>query len=160
MARKGKSTVEIVTELALPVAERLGVEVWDVRFEKEGSAWYLRILIDKEDGSLTIDDCVEMNRAMDTLLDEVDPIEPSYNLEVSSPGIERDLTKRWHRERYLGEQVRLRLYRAQNGKREYIGTLEEVTDEGIVLRVEGETIPFDNKDITWLRVYYDFDAGE
>ncbi len=160
MAKKGKNTVEIVTELAQPVAERLGVELWDVRFEKEGSAWYLRILIDKPDGSLNIDDCVEMNRAMDTLLDEADPIEQSYNLEVSSPGIERDLPKRWHRERYLGEPVRLRLYRARDGRREFIGTLESVTDEGIVLMLEEGPVSFDNKDITWLRVYYDFDAGE
>ena len=92
MASKGKggNTVNAVWEIAEPIANGLGYELWDVRFEKEGANWYLRIFIDKEDG-ISINDCVDMSHAIDKPLDEADPIEQSYCLEVCAPGLERDL---------------------------------------------------------------------
>ena len=96
------NTVEVVTALAKPVVEQMGLQLWDVRFEKEGASWYLRIFIDKE-GGVTIDDCENLSRAMDQILDDADPISQSYYLEVSSPGIGRDLVRPWHFQRYLGQ---------------------------------------------------------
>ena len=88
MAEKKPSTVQIVTDLVSPFAEALGLSLWDVRYEKEGAGWYLRIFIDKP-GGVNIDDCEALSRAVDAPLDEADPIPESYTLEVSSPGIER-----------------------------------------------------------------------
>ena len=112
MASKGKggSTVAAVTAIAQPIAERLGLRLWDVRFVKEGADWFLRVFIDK-DGGVGIDDCVAMSHALDKPLDEADPIEQSYCLEVSSPGTDRELTRPAHFEACLGERVRARLIR-------------------------------------------------
>ena len=91
MAEKKKTktnTVEAVTELVEPIVQEMGLQLWDVRFLKEGAQWYLRIFIDKDSG-VTIDDCENVTRAVDEPLDALDPIEQNYILEVSSPGIER-----------------------------------------------------------------------
>ncbi len=93
MAVSGKmNTAQACTKIAEPVAEELGLMLWDVRFEKEGSGWYLRFFIDK-DGGVNIEDCENFSRKIDKVLDDADPIEQSYILEVSSPGIERNLIK-------------------------------------------------------------------
>ena len=106
--KKGGNVVTAVWALAEPLAEQLGLILWDVRFVKEGANWYLRIIIDKA-GGVSIDDCVAMNDAIDAPLDEADPIEQSYNLQVCSAGIERELTRPFHFERYMGEKILLRL---------------------------------------------------
>ena len=109
MEEKRKNTESVVWELAEPIAKNIGLILWDVKFLKEGANWYLRIIIDKE-GGIGIDDCVAMNDAIDGPLDELDPIEQSYNLQISSPGIERELVRDFHFERYMGSRVLLRLY--------------------------------------------------
>ncbi len=106
---KKPNTVEVVTALAKPVVEQMGLQLWDVRFEKEGASWYLRIFIDKE-GGVTIDDCENLSRAMDQILDDADPISQSYYFEVSSPGIGRDLVRPWHFQRYLGQDVQVKAH--------------------------------------------------
>ena len=85
MASGKKNTVGIVTDLVRPITDELGLDLWDVRFEKEGSTWYLRIFLDKEEG-VNIDDCENVSRRLSPILDETDPIVQSYTLEVSSPG--------------------------------------------------------------------------
>lgn len=124
MASKGKggNTVSTVWELAEPIAEQLGYELWDVRFEKEGADWFLRIFIDKEDG-ISINDCVDMTHALDAPLDEADPIDQSYCLEVCSPGLERPLKRDSHFEKSIGKPVQVKLIRPLNGERELKGTL-------------------------------------
>ena len=95
MPKNGKpagGVAAVCYALAQPVAEELGLMLWDVRFVKEGATWYLRFIIDKEEG-VGIDDCVAMSRRMDKLLDEADPVPQSYVMEVESPGIERELTR-------------------------------------------------------------------
>ena len=89
MAKKG-STVSAVYSLVKPVADELGFTLWDVRFEKEGGSWFLRIILDKP-GGVDMDDCAEMSRRVDPILDEADPIEQSYYLEVASAGLGREL---------------------------------------------------------------------
>ena len=125
MASKGKggNTVNTVWQLAEPYAKELGLELWDVRFEKEGADWFLRIFIDKE-GGVSIDDCVDMSHAIDKPLDEADPIEQSYCLEVCSPGVERELKRDEHFLKFIGSPVMVKLIRPLENKREYNGILE------------------------------------
>ena len=118
-----KNTVALVEELAAPIAESLGLRIWDVRYLKEGSQWFLRIYIDK-DGGVNINDCEAMSRAIDKPLDELDPIEGEYILEVSSPGIERELIRDRHFEAFIGADVMVRMIRPIEGVgKEFKGVL-------------------------------------
>lgn len=119
-----KNTAAVCEELAAPVAQELGVYIWDTIYEKEGAGWYLRYFIDKDaDGGVTIEECETFSRTMSTLLDEADPIKQSYCLEVGSPGIERKLTKDWHFDKYMGSNVFVRLIRPVEGQRDFCGQL-------------------------------------
>ena len=90
--KKKGGVAQRVWDMALPLAQELGLSLWDVQFVKEGADWFLRIFIDKE-GGVSIDDCVDMTHAIDPVLDREDPIPQEYLLEVSSPGLERKLTR-------------------------------------------------------------------
>lgn len=133
-----KNTVSLVWDIAEPIAEELGLILWDVLFEKEGANYYLRIIIDKE-GGVGIDDCVDMSRALDAPLDEADIIDRQYNLQVSSPGIERKLTRDFHFDCAMGEKVIIRLIRPYENKREFKGVLIDYSENGAV------TIEFDDE---------------
>lgn len=114
---------ERVRELALPVAAELGLELWDVEYLREAGQWYLRVYIDKLEGYVGIDDCERFSRALDPILDEADPIAESYVFEVSSAGAERELKRPGDFQRFLGALVEVRLYRAKDGQKNYVGTL-------------------------------------
>ena len=133
-----KNTAAVVWDIAKPIAESLRLILWDVKFLKEGTKWYLRITIDKEDG-VTIDDCVNMHHAIDKPLDEADPIEQSYNLQVQSPGIERELTRDFHFETYLGEKVWVRLIKPYEGVRDFKGVLLAYDDDSVTISPDNET---------------------
>ena len=135
-----------VFSLIKETVESLGVELWDVRFVKEGASWYLRVFIDKEEG-ITIDDCTDVSHAIDPVIDEADPIDKSYYLEVCSCGLERELVKPEHFKKVLGETVKVKLYKAIDGVKEFTGTLLS-SEENIVLDVDGEKIEFSLKDIS------------
>ncbi|MEG0546434.1 MAG: ribosome maturation factor RimP [Oscillospiraceae bacterium] len=153
MAEKKKNTVAIVWDIAEPIAKELGLILWDVRFQKEGVNWYLRIFIDREDRPVDIDDCVNMSHAMDTPLDEQDPIDQSYSMQVSSPGIERELTRDFHFLKYLGEKVMIKLIHAANEKREYNGILELYDDGLITIKLlNGEKLQFNKKEASWVKL--------
>ena len=114
-----KSTVQKVRELAQPIADELGLFLWDVRFEKEGAMWYLRVLIDK-DGGVDMNDCEAFTRPMNKALDDADPISQSYVLECGSPGLGRELRLPEHFEVCIGDVIRVRLIRPdENGEREF-----------------------------------------
>lgn len=158
---KKPNTVEIVTQLAQPVVEEMGLQLWDVRFEKEGASWYLRLFIDKE-GGVTIDDCENLSRTFDKILDEADPISQSYYFEVSSPGIGRDLVRPWHFERYLGQDVEVKMIRPMQtaqGKnvREFVGTLTKCDEQNVWVTLEGEELSFAKKDAAYIRLYEEID---
>lgn len=138
--------------LAKPIADELGLTIWDIRFEKEGAMWVLLVVIDKE-GGVSIDDCEAMSRPLDKKLDEVDPIEQSYCLEVSSAGIERELTKNWHFETCKGQQIVVRLIRPYNGVREFVGTLLKLEDATVYLSAEDGEYAFRLNDIAVVRLY-------
>ncbi len=145
-----KNIAQTVEKLALPIAEKLGLEIWDVEFVKEGADWFLRVYIDKSDG-ITTDDCELFSRTFDPILDEADPIDKSYCFEVSSPGIERTLTKPEHYERLMGEPLRLSLYKAIDGKKEIIGKLISYGDE-ITVEVDGAEININKKNCAAVRL--------
>lgn len=158
MAKKkqGKNTVEIVRDIAKPIADSLGLDLWDVRFIKEGTQWYLRIFIDKEEG-ISIEDCEAMSRAIDKPLDDVDPINQSYCLEVCSPGIERELVRDEHFERFIGADIKIRLIRANSeGKKELYGKLLNISGNIVQIESEGQSMNIDKKDTASIRLD-DFD---
>lgn len=153
MAEKKKNTVAVVWEIAEPIAKRLGLVLWDVRFLKEGADWYLRIIIDKENDSVGIEDCVAMSQALDEPLDEADPIDQSYSLQVQSPGIERELTRDFHFTTNIGAPVMVRFIRAKDGRREYKGTLEAYDDGQVTVScADGTTLSFDKKETSWIKL--------
>ena len=145
-----KSTVEKAYDLAKPLAESLGVSLWDVVFEKEGASWYLRIFIDKDDG-INIDDCEAFSRPFNKILDEKDFIDQSYIFEVGSPGMGRELKRPEHFEKYIGSPVRVRLIRAADGLKEIIGSLKEYNKESIL--VDEREIKF--SDVAFVKLYDD-----
>ena len=154
MASKGKggNTVNTVWEIAEPIAQSLGLEIWDVRFEKEGADWFLRVFIDKE-GGVSIDDCVDMSHAIDKPLDEADPIEQSYCLEVSSPGLERDLKRDAHFEKSLGEKIMVKLIRPVDGQREFKGTLGSYDNGNFELLLEdGTKLMINKKETSYVKL--------
>ncbi len=149
---KGSNTISKVWEIVEPFAKQLGLEIWDIRFVKEGATHYLRIFIDKE-GGVGIDDCVDLSRAIDKPLDDADPIDCSYCLEVSSPGIERELTRPEHFESQIGKPVKIRLIRALDNQRDFNGKLKDFSNGRITLILENlEEKSFDKKDTSWIRL--------
>ena len=149
---KGGNTVAAVWEIAEPIAEQLGLVIWDIRFVKEGADWFLRIFIDK-DGGVGIEDCENMSRAIDKPLDEADPIEQSYCLEVSSPGLERELTREAHFEACKGEKIKVKMIRAIDGVREFSGVLESCEGMSIVLRLEdGSAMNIEKKETSYIKL--------
>ena len=150
------TTVEIVWKLAEPLAAELGLSVWDVRFLKEGADWFLRIFIDKPDG-IGINDCEAMSRAVNKPLDELDPIDQAYCLEISSPGIDRELVRAEHFTAFLGSTIRVKLIRPmEDGQRVLTGTLQNYQDSTITLHLDGgEDISLAHKDASSVRLVED-----
>ena len=161
MAKAKQNTAQIASELAQPVLLQLGLRLWDVRFEKEGGGWFLRYYIDK-DGGVSINECEQFSRIIDPILDAADPIEQSYCLEVSSPGIERELTKPWHFEENIGRLVTARLIRARDGMREISGTLVSYTNSVAYIQApEGETThAIAKNEAAYIRLQDDFDYSK
>jgi ribosome maturation factor RimP len=112
-----------VFNLIEPTVKAQGVNLWDVKFVKEGASHYLRVFIDKEEG-INIDDCTNVSHAIDPVIDMADPIDTSYYLEVCSPGTERELTREHHFEYGIGKTVTVKLFKALDGKKEFTGVLK------------------------------------
>lgn len=133
------NTEKKILPLLEPIVEEKGLELVDVEFVKEGANWYLRIYIDK-DGGVSIDDCEGVSRALEAKLDETDPIEQAYILEVSSPGIDRPLKKDADFVKFQGEIIDMKLYKALDGKKQYQGKLLGLQDGVISLEEEDGTV--------------------
>lgn len=139
----------------LPVLAEHNFELWDVEYVKEAGTWYLRAYIDKE-GGIAVDDCEVISRILSDWLDQTDFIEDSYILEVSSPGLGRPLKKECDFERSLGEEVEIRLYKAQNKQKEFTGILKAYDKETVTIETaEGELV-FERPDIALIRLAFDF----
>ncbi len=151
MAKANVATV--VKELLTPVIEELGFTVWDVEFAKMGADWHLTITIDHEDG-ITIEDCETVHHAIDPVLDEADPIEDGYYLNVSSPGVERELRTEEHILASIGERCEVRLFKALNGQKVLTGTLAGYADGSITLSQEAGDVVIARSDVAKIRTLY------
>ena len=152
-----KKITELTAELAAPVIAERGCTLWDVEYVKEASTWYLRVLLDKE-GGVDILDCEAVSRRLSDLLDEADPIEGSYTLEVGSAGAERALKRPGDFQRYLGSAVLVKLYRNQDGRKEFPGVLtgyDEATGD-VTITVGKQEMTFAKKDIALVRLRVEF----
>lgn len=146
---------DVVSLLAEPIVAEAGCELWDVEYVREAGEWFLRVYIDKE-GGVSINDCEAVSRPLSDKLDEADPIEGSYTFEVSSAGAERALKKPEHFARMLGEQVEVRLYRAVEGKKSLVGTLEGYADGDVTVRLADGPHTFPKADVAQVKLYVTF----
>ena len=150
-----KSVALHVRELVAPTADELGLKLWDVEYVKEGADYVLRITIDSDEG-ITIDDCERFHRAIDPLLDEADPIESSYRLEVSSPGIERTLTRPEHFRAMQGSEVEVKLYAPIDGVKAFCAILASSDDDSVTFSVGDETLTLGRDKLARVKTVYDF----
>ena len=152
-----KKITELTAELAAPAIAEQGCTLWDVEYVKEAGTWYLRILLDKE-GGVDILDCEAVSRKVSDLLDEVDPIEGSYTLEVGSAGAERVLKRPGDFQRYLESPVLVKLYRNLEGRKDFPGVLK-VYDEAtgdMTITFGNQELTFPKKDIALVRLRVEF----
>ena len=152
-----KKITELTAELAAPAIAEQGCTLWDVEYVKEAGIWYLRILIDKE-GGVDILDCEAISRKVSDLLDEADPIEGSYTLEVGSAGAERALKRPGDFARFLGSPVLVKLYRALDGRKEFTGTLSAYDEASgdVTVTVGKADMTFPKKDVALVRLRVEF----
>ena len=151
---KNLSVEARIENLLEPIINNLGYILYDVQYIKEGKDYYLRITIDK-DGGISIEDCENVNNAIDEPLDEADIIQDSYILEVSSPGIERALRKSWHFEKQLGNNISIKLFKSINKVKEFSGILREYNEENLKLEIDGELVTFDMKDVAVAKTVFE-----
>ena len=142
-----KGIKETVREAIEPTVTELGYRIWDVTYSKIGPDYHLEITIDSDNG-INIEDCERVHCAIDPILDEVDPIEGFYYLEVSSPGVERELRTEEHITLSVGVKVEAKLFTPKDGRKSIVGILSAYTDGVLTITAEDGEIALDRKDIS------------
>lgn len=137
-------------QLIQPVVEANGVELFDVDYVKEGSDWYLRVYIDKE-GGVTIDDCQNVSRAFNEILDRENYIDDQYIFEVSSPGLTRPLKKEKDYEKSIGRMIEIKLFSPVDKSKEYSGVLKEYDKDTVTISIDDVTKTFDRSNLAMIR---------
>lgn len=134
-----------------PSIEDLGYELWGCQYIPQGRHALLRVYIDKENG-IGIEDCERVSHCVSAILDVEDPIKAEYRLEISSPGIPRPLFYVWQYMRYIGESVEIRLLKPLQGQRKFVGMIEAVSDDVLVMKIGESSQEFFFSNITkaWL----------
>ena len=150
-----KNIAEQVWDFLLPVVNNLGYYLWDVEYVKEGADMILRITIDKPEG-VDIEDCEKMARAVDPIIDEADPIEVSYKMEVSSPGIERSLTRPEHFTACMGEKIEVKLYAPIDGKKQIVGILTAADEKTVTVTVDEDTVVLEKSAVAKVSTVFDW----
>lgn len=157
MATEQRSVAAVVYKAVREPVEALGYSIWDLDYVKEGSEWYLRITIDRKEG-VDLDDCEKVLRLVDPIITELDPVEGAYHLEVSSPGLERELRTLDHYKKSLGEEIVLKLFVPVEGRKEWKGRLVSAEEDGTVhLEAENRELTIERKKISRANIYFDFD---
>jgi ribosome maturation factor RimP len=146
-----KNIIDLVSKLAAPIAEAQGCVLWDVEYAKEAGQRFLRVYIDRDEG-VTINQCEAVSRALETLLDEEDPIEEAYILEVSSAGAERALKRPSDFEKFIGSNVAVKLYAAKEGRKEYVGLLKRYSDGDVEIDAANRSMLFKKSEIANVRL--------
>ena len=150
-----KSIKDTVKEAIGPTVSELGYRIWDITYSKIGADYHLEITIDNDEG-INIEDCEKVHRAIDPILDECDPIEGFYYLEVSSPGIERELRTEEHIMLSLGQKAEAKLFSAKDGVKSYVGILSAYEGGEVTLTVGDNEVKLNKNDIAKLTtVYFD-----
>ena len=144
-------TRDELANLLEPSVERLGYELVDLEVRLGGKGGLVRLYIDKPDG-IDLEDCEKVSLAVSALLDVEDPVPGNYNLEVSSPGLDRKLTKVEHFQRFAGEAVKVQMRFPIEGRRRFRGTLVSSDEENIVVEVDGESFSLPLKTIDTARL--------
>ncbi len=140
----GKVAEQVLT-LVQPIAESMNLHVLEVLYEKKFDGMNLTVVIDKE-GGVSINDCEALHRAIDGPLDELDPIDCAYTLNVSSPGLDRPLKLDWDYKRNLGKKITVKLYKPLDGKKTFNGVLESYDKDSFVLATDKKQITFTKKE--------------
>ncbi len=150
-----KTVRETVREAIEPTVTELGYSIWDITYSKIGADYHLEITIDNEEG-INIDDCEKVHRAIDPILDECDPIDGFYYLEVSSPGVERELRTEEHIASSIGVKVEAKLFSAKDGMKSVVGILSSFEEGKLVISSDkGETVLSKNEISRLTTVYFE-----
>lgn len=150
------NTEDVVYALVKPIVEKNDLELIDVEYKKEGPNWYLRVYIDKENG-VGLDDCQRVSEEISGILDEKDPINNSYFLEVSSPGLDRPLRKESDYSRYIDKKIEVTTYEQINNNKYFKGFNKGINDSVLTMILEDDSevnIPI--KSIASSRLYFEF----
>ncbi len=147
-------TTDELVELLEPTIERLGYELADLEVKLGGKDGVLRVFIDKE-GGIDLDDCEKVSHAVSALLDVEDPLPGQYNLEISSPGVDRKLTKMDHFQRFIGETVKVQMRFPVDGRKRFRGSLSACEDDTIVVEVDGTSYSLPLATIDTARLVYE-----
>ncbi len=148
-----KGIKDTVREAIQPTVEGLGYRIWDVTYSKIGADYHLEITIDSDEG-INIEDCEKVHRAIDPILDECDPIEGFYYLEVSSPGVERELRTDEHILLSIGEKAEAKLFALKNGTKSYVGVISSYENGVLKMQVGEETVELEKNEIAKLTTIY------
>jgi len=152
------SIEERVENLIQKKIEELGYILYDVQYAKEGQNYFLRVFIEKNDGAIDLNDCEKVNDGINDLLDTADYIKEQYFLEVSSTGVEKVLRKDKHLKDNIGNEVEIKLFKPINKQKEFIGILEDFSEDEITLKLENdENINIDRKDISLIKTTFNWD---
>ena len=127
---------EQIRQILYPILESMGLSLWDLEFHKQGPQWLLRIFIDRETGGVTLNDCETLNRDLGAALDVEDIISHPYTLEVSSPGLDRTLSKPEHFARFAGSMVKIKTFQPINGQKVFRGTLLGLVEGMVSMELE------------------------
>ncbi len=156
--KKFGGTEKKVYDLVKPITDELEYFLWDISYVREGAMWYLRVFIDRDEG-IGIEDCEKVTAPVSSVLDEADPIQQSYVLEVGSAGLERELVREEHFQACIGDTVRVRLIRSINGIKEIIGELKGFDKECVTLLTQdGTEESFSLGDIAFVKLYFDISS--
>ncbi|MDO5382434.1 MAG: ribosome maturation factor RimP [Eubacteriales bacterium] len=137
-------------QLIKPIIEANNLELFDVEYVKEGSDWYLRVYIDKE-GGVTIDDCQNVSREFNEILDREDYIDDQYIFEVSSPGLMRPLKREKDYAKSIGKLIDVKLYKTVDNKKEYTGILKEYDKDNVVIMVDDKEMIIERSNLAMIR---------
>ena len=150
-------TEQMVKSLVESAVTELGYELYDVMYLKESNEWFLRLFIDKPDGRVDLDDCEKVSNKVSDILDEKDPISESYNLEVSSCGVERHIREKSHFVWAKGKNIEVKTYAAIDKKKEFTGVLEDCLDDEIEIQVDGQLLEIKLDNIAGCKLSYSWE---
>ena len=153
---------EKVESLIKEKIENLGYKLYDVQYVKEGQNYYLRVFIEKENGTINLNDCEKVNNGINELLDKADYIKEQYFLEVSSTGLEKLLRKDSHLQENIGNEVQVSLYKPieilEKKQKEFTGTIINFNDNEINFKIDNKEITIDRKSISQIKTIFDWDS--